>query len=313
MKVGFLGNVNDELLKDVKNLGYNVEVITKKDLKEKNYSKDFDILCGSLLFNLVDLKEFAKLKHIFLFSQGVDYMPLEYLKENKITLTNNKGAYAEPIGEFIVYSLLAMEKYAKLNIKNQDNKKWAPRATTGNLYNKKILFLGTGDIAKEAAKRLAGFNINIVGYNTNGREVEHFNSCVSLENLDSELSTADYVVMVLPSTDKTRHFLNEERFSKLKDGAKFINIARGDVIDEKALIKHLENGKISSAALDVFEHEPLSEESSLWEMENVYITPHISGTAEDMEKRFFRNAWANLKNLSENKDLVNVVNLDKKY
>lgn len=313
MKVGFFGNVKKEMLEEVEALGYTAKQVSKKDIKEKNYDRDFDIICGSLLFNLVNLEEFEKLKYIFLFSQGVDYMPLDYLKEKGITLTNNKGAYAEPIGEFIVYSLLAMEKMAKTNIKNQENKKWAPRATTGNLYNKKALFLGTGDIAQEGAKRLSGFNMEIVGYNTNGREVEHFNRCVDLEHLDQELKTSEIVVMVLPSTEKTKEFLDDERFSKLKDGVTFVNIARGDVVDEKALIKHLQNGKIKYAALDVFEKEPLSEDSPLWDMENVYITPHISGTAEDTEERFFRNAWANLHALAENKELVNIVDLEKKY
>ena len=240
-------------------------------------------------------------------------MPLDYIKEKNIVMTNNKAAYAEPIGEFVVYSLLAMEKYAKLNIKNQENKKWAPRSKTGNLYNKKILFLGTGDISSETAKRLQGYNMTIAGYNTNGRDIKYFDYCVDEAHLDKELSECDYLVMVLPSTDKTLGFMDERRFSILKKGVSFINIARGDVIDEKALIENLKNGKIKAAALDVFEKEPLPDDSPLWEMDNVYITPHIAGVAEDTDERVMRNAMANLKNLSQGKELVNLVNLERKY
>ncbi|MBP2024604.1 NAD(P)-dependent oxidoreductase [Peptoniphilus stercorisuis] len=313
MKVAFLGSVEESFVEYVQELGYETEKISKEDIGNNNYSRDFEILCGSMLFERMDLREFENLKYIFLYSQGIDYLPLDYIKEKEIILCNNKGAYAEPIGEFIVYSLLAMEKYARTNIENQQNKIWKRRAITGNLYNKKAVFLGTGDIAQEAAKRLSGFDLEIIGYNTNGRDVEYFNKCVNLENLNSELNTADYVVLVLPSTEKTKYFVNEDLIKEFKDGAKFINISRGDVVDEKALIKYLEKGKIASAALDVFEEEPLSEESPLWDMENVYITPHISGTAEDNYERFVRCARKNLENLKENKELINIVDLDRKY
>lgn len=313
MKVGLLGNIKDNIINEIESFGYKVDKITKDDIKNNNYSKDYDILCGSMLFKKIKLDEFKNLKYIFLFSQGIDYMPLNYIKENNIIMTNNKGAYAEPIGEFIVYSLLAMEKFAYLNLENQKLKKWAPRSKSGDLYNKKILFLGTGDISSEAAKRLQGFDMKIAGYNTNGRNVKYFDYCVDEAHLDKELENCDYLVMVLPSTEKTMKFMNERRFSILKEGVKFINVARGDVVDEEALIKYLKNGKISSAALDVFEKEPLSQDNALWEMENVYITPHISGVSEDNEERFTRNVMLNLKNLSEGKEIVNLVNLDRKY
>lgn len=313
MKVGILGSVEESFVKLVKDLGYETENILKEDIENNNYSRDFEILCGGMIFESIDLSEFKNLKYMFLYSQGIDYLPLEKIKEQKIVLCNNKGAYAEPIGEFIVYSLLAMEKYARTNIENQQNKLWKRRAITGNLYNKKIVFLGTGDIAQEGAKRLSGFNMEIIGYNTNGRDVEYFNRCVDKEHLNKELNNADYVVLVLPSTDKTKHFVDEDLIKEFKDGVKFINISRGDVVDEKMLIKYLENNKISSAALDVFDEEPLSENSPLWNMENVYITPHISGTAEDNYERLIRCAKTNLINLKENKKLINIVNLDKKY
>lgn len=313
MKVGILGNIKRDIVEKIENLGYEVDTITKKDLKEKTYKTDCEILCGSLLFPKIDLKDFKKLKYIFLFSQGIDYMPLEYIEENKIIMTNNKGAYAEPIGEYIVYSLLMMEKMARKNLENQKNKIWAPRSFTGNLYGKQILFLGTGDIALEGAKRLQGFDIKIIGYNTNGRDVKYFDKCVNSEQLDKELEIADYVVMTLPLTDKTKNFLDEYKFNKMKEGVVFVNIARGDVISETALIDNLKNGKIKYAALDVFEKEPLDVKSDLWDMENVYITPHISGTAEDTKNRFMKNAWNNLVNLKEGKKLINIVDLKRKY
>lgn len=313
MKVAMVGRVNEEQVREISKLGFEMEHITPADVDSGNYKTDAVVICGSMLLAKMDLSKFKNLKYIFLYSMGIDYLPEEYIRENNIIVTNNHGAYSEPIGEWTVFNLLEMAKMAKVDIRNQDKKLWKYRLKSGNLYGKKILFLGTGSLAQEGAKRLQGFDMEIVGYNTSGRNVKYFDYCVKDDNLDSELSSADFIVMVLPATESTNGFLNEDRFKKLKDGVSIVNISRGAVIDERALVENLRSGKVRAAALDVFKVEPLPVESPLWDMDNVYISPHISSSSEDAEERFLRGVVANLKNLKEGRDVVNIVNFDRGY
>lgn len=298
--------------KDITELGY--EVLTYSE-KNPNEQEDYgeDILIGAINLKDLDYKNHKNLKYIFLTSVGIDFLDLNYIRENNIILSNNNGAYDDPIAEWIVYGLLQVEKNDMLNIENQKNKEWNRRSKGFNLYGKKALFLGTGTIATAAAKRLRGFEMELNGFNTNGRKVEPFDNVYSIEELDEVISEMDYVIMCLPHTSKTYHFLNEERFNKLKEGSVVVNISRGPTVDEKALIKALESGRVKGASLDVFEEEPLPKSSPLWEMENVYIYPHISFISEDIEERQFSTAYHNLKALQNDGDFKNIVDFDKGY
>ncbi|WP_138160411.1 NAD(P)-dependent oxidoreductase [Peptoniphilus catoniae] len=313
MKVLVTGKIDEEHIEKIKSMGFDVELAGINELRSGNYPKDAEILCGSIALKKLDLRDFKNLKIILTYSVGVDYLDKNYLKEKGIILCNNKGAYAQPIGEWIIYNLLQIEKLNKENIKNQENKIWKRRNSSGTLYNKKILFLGTGDIASDAARKLQGFDMEVVGFNTDGRDLDYFNRCVDKTNLDKELASSDYIVVALPHTPATERFVNKECFDKMKDGVVIINISRGSTIDEAEMIRQLESGKIKAVALDVVEREPLSQDSPLWEMENVYITPHISDTSEDFRDRVLFNVMDNLKNIKEGKELINKVNFNKGY
>ncbi len=296
----------------IRDLGY--EIITY-DEKDVNAKEDYgeEIIIASDWVKDLDITKHKNLKYIFTITVGIDYLDLDYLKENNIILTNNNGIYAEPISEWIVYGLLQIEKSDRKNIKNQEKKVWAPRAHSFNLYDKKILFLGTGSIAIAAANRLMGFEMELNGFNTDGRKVEPFTNVYSIDEIDEVLGDMDYVVMCLPDTKDTHHFLNRDRFKKMKDKAVIVNISRGATIDEEAMIDALKSGKLKGASLDVFEEEPLGEDSPLWDMENVYIYPHISFSSEDHEEREIKSALNNLKALKGDGDFVNIIDFDKGY
>ena len=123
----------------------------------------------------------------------------------------------------------------------------------------------------------------------------------------------DYLIMCLPETEKTHRILNADRFKRLKDGVVVVNISRGSTIDEDALVDAIKSGKVRGAALDVFEEEPLSKDSELWELENVYIYPHISFACEDLGARQFATAYQNLKALKNAGDFKNIVDFYKGY
>ncbi|OLR64968.1 phosphoglycerate dehydrogenase [Peptoniphilus porci] len=296
----------------IRKLGY--EVIGY-DEKNPNEVEDYgeDILIGDINLKNINYKNHKNLKYIFLASVGIDFLDLDYIKEKEIILSNNNGAYDDPIAEWIVYGLLQIDKEDRKNIENQNKKIWDKRSFAYNLYGKKALFMGTGTIAIAGAKRLKGFDIELNGFNTSGRKVEPFDNVYSIEELDEILPHMDYIIMCLPVTEKTHHILDKERFEKLKEGVVIVNISRGATIDENALVDAIKSGKIRGAALDVFEEEPLSESSPLWEMENVYIYPHISFSCEDLGKRQFDTAYQNLKALKNDGDFKNIVDFEKGY
>lgn len=296
----------------IEKLGYQVLSYDEKNPNEKSdYGED--ILIGAIDLKKINYKDHKNLKYIFLTSVGIDFLDLNYIKEKEITLSNNNGAYDDPIAEWIVYGLLQINKDDRRNIENQKEKLWKKRSFAYNLYGKKALFMGTGTIAVAGAKRLKGFEIELNGFNTSGRKVEPFDNVYSLEELDRILPEMDYLIMCLPGTEKTHHMLNADRFAKLKDGVVVVNISRGSTIDEDALVDAVKSGKVRGAALDVFEEEPLSKDSELWDLENVYIYPHISFACEDLGARQFATAYQNLKALKNAGDFKNIVDFDKGY
>lgn len=296
----------------IEKLGYQVLSYDEKNPNEKSdYGED--ILIGAIDLKKINYKDHKNLKYIFLTSVGIDFLDLDYIKEKEITLSNNNGAYDDPIAEWIVYGLLQINKDDRRNIENQKDKLWKKRSFAYNLYGKKALFMGTGTIAVAGAKRLKGFEIELNGFNTSGRKVEPFDNVYSLEELDRILPEMDYLIMCLPETEKTHRILNADRFKRLKDGVVVVNISRGSTIDEAALVDAIKSGKVRGAALDVFEEEPLSKDSELWELENVYIYPHISFACEDLGARQFATAYQNLKALKNAGDFKNIVDFDKGY
>lgn len=312
MKVLMSNRLKESSIEKVKDLGYEVALFDPKNLSTIDYTSE--IIVESGLIPKMGLEKFKNLKYIFLTSTGVDYLDLKYIiNERNIKITNAHGAYGPPIAEWVLYNILQLEKLDRFNLKNQSNKKWIPRKNSGQLYNKKALILGTGAIGNETAKRLKAFDVETIGFNTSGRSVEHFDKVLNREKLFEILPEVEYVISTLPGTEKTKKFIDEEFISKMNKNALIINISRGMVIDEKAMIKALKEERIRGAALDVFEVEPLPETSPLWEMENVYISPHISYSSEDFEERMLSAAMDNLTNLKEGKELLNIISLKKGY
>ena len=154
----------------IRKLGYQV---IGYDEKNPNAVEDYgeDILIGAINLENLNYKDHKNLKYIFLTSVGIDFLDLNYIKEKEIILSNNNGAYDDPIAEWIVYGLLQIDKEDRKNIENQKEKLWKKRSFSHNLYGKKAIFLGTGTIAIGGAKRLKGFDIELNGFNTSGRKV----------------------------------------------------------------------------------------------------------------------------------------------
>lgn len=261
------------------------------------------------------LEKAKKLKWIMVLSAGLDKLPFEVIKEKGILVTNVRGIHKVPMGEYAISMMLQTARKAKELIGNESNEVWDKRVKMTELHGSTLSILGTGAIGEEIARLAKAFNMNVMGVNRSGRDVENFDHIFKIDQIDIALSQSDFVVSVLPSTPETKALLTYRSFEAMKENAVFINIGRGDLVEEKVLLSALENSEISHAVLDVFENEPLAESHPFWEMENVTVTPHISGISRLYQERGFKIFERNLESyLSDvNEDMVNTINLDRGY
>jgi phosphoglycerate dehydrogenase-like enzyme len=313
IKALFTYNYGEDNMKDIETFGYEIKVVKEQELIYSENLKDVEVLICYDPFKTLDIKKMKKLKWIQLSSIGIDQLPAEYVESTSIIVTNNKGGYSIPMGEWIVLKTLELFKGSKELYENQINRKWKIDTSILELYGKTIGFIGTGTIAIEAAKRLQGFGVNILGVNTDGRDIEYFKECYSMSELDQMLKVCDVVVGTIPYTKATHHLINEERFKAMKRGAYFINVARGSIVDEVCLIKNLKDGSLAGAALDVYEEEPLKEHNPLWDLNNVILTSHNSWISEMRNQRRFDLIYKNMEKYAQGEQLINVVNLKKGY
>ena len=310
---GFEDGKLEERMKILEDLGYKVYYENENDFVYKDYMSDIEILVTHSVFKKVDLDKFPTLKWIQLTSMGFEQVPKDQVEARGIIVTNNKNGYSIPMGEWVVSNILELMKNRKSAYKNQQNKRWYMDFSVEEAFEKTIAFIGTGDISRESVKRLKGFDMTILGVNTNGRAIDGFDQCFSMENVDEVLSRADVVVITLPNTKKTYHLFDKNTLDKMKNQAYLINVSRGAIIKEEDLVEHLKQGNFKGVSLDVFEHEPLSKSSKLWDIDRVVITSHNSWISEMIGPRRWNMFYENFKKYKNNEELLNQVKIKRGY
>lgn len=314
MKILFTLNHKDpSYFKSIENLGYEVEYINENNFKLTESAKSADIIVCYNPFENLNLRDFPKLKWIQLTSVGVDQVPFDYIEKNNIILTHNKGGYSIPMSEWVVLKALEHLKNSKNIFENQKNRNWNMDFSLKELYGKTIGFIGTGSIAQESAKRFAGFNVELIGLNTNGHSTDYIKNCYSSNQKKFFLSICDIVVLTLPSTNKTFQYLKYNDFQEMKNTSYFINVSRGDNIKESDLLKALDDNLISGAALDVFETEPLPSSSPIWSNNKISISSHNSWISENILTRRFNLIYENLLRYINGNELLYSIDLNKGY
>ncbi|GAA0341459.1 glycerate dehydrogenase [Bacillus carboniphilus] len=261
-----------------------------------------------------DIERARNLKWISVMSAGLEKMPFEGIKKKDILVTNARGIHKTPMAEYTLGYMLHHAKRMDAFNQEQGNKKWNRRIPTQELSDATLLVLGAGAIGGEIAKRSQLFGMKTIGVNTSGRPAEYFDQTFSMDNWEEALPLADYIVSVLPSLETTKHLIQEKHFKQMKDSVVFINIGRGDLVQTDILIKALQNKDIAHAYVDVVEEEPLDESHPLWSVENVTITPHISGKSPLYLPRAFDIFSHNLhiyKGVPG--EMRNVISLDRGY
>ncbi len=259
------------------------------------------------------LINYPALKWVFSISAGVEKIPFEELKSKGVIVSNTRGIHGEQMAEHVIGFILSFSRQLAVARDNQRLRKWFQALPVYELPEKKLLIIGAGSIGREIARKASVFDMNITGIRKNPENLDNFNSIAGPDLLYEKLGEADFVVLVTPLTDETYHIMGAAEFKAMKKESYFINISRGDTVDETALIEALRAGTIAGAALDVFHTEPLPANSPLWGMENVIITPHNSGISPLYMDKTFEIFRKSLSLFREGKLPLNIIDLDRKY
>jgi phosphoglycerate dehydrogenase-like enzyme len=262
-----------------------------------------------------DLKYATNLRWLQTASSGVGpYTELDVYARKTVFLTNAKGTYGRQIADHVLGTIIAYNHLFFTYYEQMKSKQWKSYFPSSDLFDSTILIIGFGDIGKNVAIRAKAHEMRtVVIKRTESEKPSYVDEMATMDKLDSFLPEADYVVLCAASTDQTKHIINSQRIASLKNSAYIVNVGRGSLIDEQALIEALENKVIGGAALDVTEEEPLSPTSKLYSLPNVFITPHSSGLSDTDPRQVFSLFFENLGRYLQSKEMVNLVDFQRKY
>ncbi len=302
----------------IKDTGAGLKIESITDL-EKNLDQKItntDILISTDL-SLITPDNTKNLKWVHITSAGTNKVP-DFLKKSKILITNSSGVHPVPISEHVFGLMLMFTRSIHKSHRTQiTEKKWNrsyQNYSIGELLGKKLLIVGMGRIGERIAKIAKAFGMEVSGVvrNLDKKRKTNF-KLFSIKDLAKAVEDADFIVNCLPGTEHTKGVFDKKILDKFKESAYFINIGRGTSVSEVDLIAALEKKKIAGAGLDVFETEPLSEDSKLWDLENVIITPHYSGWTPKYTERVIDIFCQNLKPYLRGGKMPNLVNKELGY
>ncbi len=256
-----------------------------------------------------------RLKWIQAMSAGVDRLAGTDIWQSPVTITGVSGIHATPIGEFVLQLMLMFAKKAPQYLQMQQKREWK-RLTPSVLRSRTVGIVGLGSIGREVARLSRAFGMRVVATRRSVRKARrsgYADLLLPSGQLKQLLSESDYVVIATPLTPETTGLIGEAELRAMKPTACLINIARGGIVDEEALIRALKEKWIAGAGLDVTAREPLPADSPLWELDNVILSPHISGGIEDYAMQATELFCDNLRRYLAGRKLRNVINKKKGY
>lgn len=273
-----------------------------------------DIIIGSPKIEMI--KGSSKLKWLQLNSAGADQYTKEGILNKGVILTNSTGAYGLAVSEHMLAMLLELLKKLHIYRDNQNKRLWKSEGRVKSIYNSKVLIVGLGDIGckfGEMIKSLGGYTIGIK--RRESKKPSYIDELYLNDKLDELLPQSDIVALCLPATTETHRLFDKERISNMKKGSILLNVGRGISVDTEALCDAIENNHLSGAGLDVVDPEPLPSSHRIWGLENVVITPHISGwyNLSETYERIFEISLDNLERFLNNDELFNIVDFNTGY
>lgn len=295
------------------------EIIVFYDFAEEEIIKELenaDVVIGDYTFKIpIKRKMLEAMKKVKLIQQpstGYDHIDIASAKELGIRVANVGGVNALSVAEHTIMLALALLKKLIYANKRTFEGFWAQEEMFNiglyELFGKTWGILGMGRQGREIVKRLQGWDVNVI-YNDLRRDEEiEKNYNAKFVNFETLLKESDILSIHLPLTEKTRKMIGEKELRMMKSSAFLINVARGEIVDEKALLKALREGWIAGAALDVFEKEPnVSEELRNLRDKNLILTPHIAGATNEARVRIIREAIENIRRALKGEEIKNVV------
>lgn len=257
------------------------------------------------------VRKARKLRWLHVFNAGVDHPIYGEMLQRGARLTTSAGTAAVPIAQTAIMGLLMLARHFPHWLAGQRDRRWDPMRGADvprDLAGQTAVVLGLGNIGNEVARLCRALGLVVIGVRRGGpRPGDAVDQLHKPEALASVLPRADWLIVACPLTAETKGWIDAAMLARLPRGARVVNVARGEIIDEGALTAALRDGRLGGAYLDVFGKEPLSPESPLWNLPNVFVTPHNAGAAAGNDDRIFGLFLDNLRRISRGEPLVNEV------
>ena len=250
------------------------------------------------------LPDATNVRWIHTLAAGVDQLPFDLLRPLDIVVTNSRGLYADALAEFVIGAMLFFAKDLRRTVRNQEAKRWEPYTVT-RLEGQTAGVVGYGGIGQAVARRAQALGMNVIATRRQ-RELGD-------PSIDDVIAESDYVVLSAPLTPSTYRLMNADRIASMKPSAVLINVSRGALVEEAALVAALQANRIKGAALDVFEVEPLPVDHPLWSLDNVLLSPHTADHTSDSHDRAMTFFLENLARFERGDALENVVDKQQQY
>lgn len=278
---------------------------TADDLRGRISGADLILLAPRYGAILTDLwPEVRHVRWIHSLGAGVETLPFDLLGSSSAVVTNSRGLYADALAEFVIAAMMWFAKDLPRLMRNREAARWEPFQVE-RLEGKTTGIIGYGGIGQAIGRRVEALGMRVLPV----RRRREFGD----PTVDEVIAESDYVILSTPLTPSTYHLMNRERLAQMRASAVLINVARGAVVDEQALIQILEKNGIHGAALDVFETEPLPSEHPLWKLDNVLISPHSGDHTSDAHDRAMVFFLENLRRFRQGESLENVVDKEERY
>lgn len=261
------------------------------------------------------LKKIPNVKWIFVTSAGIEKMPLVELAQSDKIVSNVRGIHKVPMAESVMAHILGQYRSVPQIYREEQQHNWQRKMKSRELRDSTAIILGPGAIGGEIGRLLQAFGVKTIGCNRSGKAANYMDQMIRFDQLIEELPKADIVLSVLPSTKETHHLITAEHFKVMKNDAMFLNFGRGNLVATDVLVAALSQKEIGFAICDVFEEEPLPQNSPLWDLENMTVSPHVSSHSTRYLERSFDIFKRNLQHYraGDFEAIENLVDLEAGY
>jgi phosphoglycerate dehydrogenase-like enzyme len=295
--------------------GVELAVVAAREWEERRAELGPRVEVAIGMLPLPDLRALPKLRWLQQTGAGADWLlRAPDIAQGPLIVTNASGVHAIPIAEHILALMFTLSRRIHRFVRAQQSHEWFRRGRLGELEGSTLGIVGLGAIGAKTAEKARGLGMRVLGLRRNpAKTCPYVERMYGPEGLGELLAQSDWVALAAALTPETQHLIGEKELRQMKPSAYLINIARGSVIDEAALVRALQEEWIAGAGLDVFEREPLPSDSPLWDMRNVVITPHFAGMTPYYSDRVIEIFCDNLQRYRRGEELRNVVDKQLAY